>query len=212
VRVLLCLMRVFAVVSTLGTLLLFGILSGCSGDAQPDHQAEWRTVLQQKPAATGSDASLAHKQVYADSVRAFVGKHPNHSRARNVWRRLQLEFARDLGAIGRDQDAIRYYRAVLADDPENEEARRGLASAANRLAVTREKLLRIEKGMSQRQVAAILGRPVPGWSAINRRPEATFDAWYYRTSSGGVAAVYFRDGRVLAAEESSHARISRLGS
>jgi hypothetical protein len=169
-------------------------------------------VLQHKPAATTSNASPTHKQVYADSVRAFVRKHPNHSRARNVWQRLQLEFARDLAAIGRDRDAIRYYRAVLADHPENEEARRGLALAANRLAVTRDKLLRIDKGMSQRQVASILGRPMPGWSVSNRRPEAKFEAWYYRTSSGGVAAVYFRDGKVLAAEESSHARISRLGS
>jgi len=47
---------------------------------------------------------------------------------------------------------------------------------------------------------------------VVRRPEATFDAWYYRTTSGGVAAVYFRDGIVFAAEESSHVRISRLGS
>lgn len=205
-------MRVFAVVSGLLLLLGSGVVSGCTGDAQPDHQAEWRSVLQHKPAATASDASPAHKQIYADSVRAFVHKHPNHGRARDVWARLQLEFAQDLSAIGRDRDAIRYYRAVLVDHPENEQARLGLAVSANRLAVTREKLLRIEKGMSQRQVASILGRPMPGWTAMNRRLEATFDAWYYPTSSRGVAAVYFRDGKVLAAEESSHARISRMGS
>ena len=201
-------MRVSAPVS--GLLLLFAL--GCAGDAQPDHQAEWRGVLQHKAAATATDATPVHKQVYADSVRAFEQKHPNHGRARDVWQRLQLEFAGDLAAIGRYQDAIRYYRAVLADSPENEEARRGLALAADRLAVTREKLLGLEKGMSQRQVASVLGRPMPGWSAQNRRPEATFDAWYYRTSSGGVAAVYFRDGKVFAAEESSHARLGRLGS
>jgi hypothetical protein len=201
-------MRVFALVS--GLLLLFACR--CSGDAQPDHQAEWRNVLQHKPAATASDATSAHRQVYADSVRAFVRKHPNHDRARDVWQRLQLEFADDLASLGRYQDAIRYYRAVLADHPDDEGARRGFAIAANRLAVTREKLLGLEKGMSQRQVASVLGRPMPGWSAENRRPEATFEAWYYRTTSGGVAAVYFRDGKVFAAEESSQARIGRLGS
>jgi hypothetical protein len=205
-------MRVYALVSSVLALLGGVVLSGCAGDGQPDHQAEWRTVLQHKTAATAPDASPAHKQVYADSVRAFVRKHPNHSRAQGVWQRLELEFARDLTAIGRYQDAIRYYRAVLIDNPESEEARRGLAIAADRLAVTREKLLGIEKGMSQREVASALGHPMPGWSATNRRPEATFDAWYYRTTTGGVAAVYFRDGVVFAAEESSHIRISRLGS
>ncbi|HKR66023.1 MAG TPA: tetratricopeptide repeat protein [Thermoanaerobaculia bacterium] len=201
-------MRVFPLVSAVFLL----IAAACAGDVQPDHQAEWRGVLQHKQAATATDASAAHKQVYADSVRAFVQKHPNHSRAREVWERLQLEFADDLMSLGRYQDAIRYYRAVLADHPDNDEARRGLAIAADRLAVTREKLLGLEKGMSQRQVASVLGRPIPGWSARNRRAEATFEAWYYRTSSGGVAAVYFRDGKVFAAEESSHARIGRLGS
>jgi tetratricopeptide (TPR) repeat protein len=201
-------MRVFAVVS--GVFLLFA--SGCAGDAQPDHQAEWRSVLQHKPAATASDATPVHKQVYADSVRAFVQKHPNHGRAREVWERLQLGFADDLAALGRYQDAIRYYRGVLADHPDNERARRGLALAADRLAVTREKLLGLEKGMSQRQVVSVLGRPMPGWLAENRRPEATFEAWYYRTTSGGVAAVYFRDGKVFGAEESSQARLGRLGS
>ena len=205
-------MRVYALVSSLLVLLGGSLLSGRSDDAQPDHQAEWRTVLKRKTAAAAPDASPVHKQVYADSVRAFVQKHPNHSRAQGVWQRLELEFARDLTAIGRYQDAIRYYRAVLAEHPENEEARRGLAIAADRLAVTREKLLGIEKGMSQREVASLIGRPMPGWLATNRRPEATFDAWYYRTTTGGVAAVYFRDGKVFAAEESSHVRISRLGS
>jgi hypothetical protein len=201
-------MRLFAFVC--GLLML--VASGCADDAQPDHQAEWRNVLHHKPAATASDASLAHKQIYADSVRAFVQKHPNHSRARMVWQRLQLEFAGDLAAIGRYREAIRFYRAVLEDHPENDEARLGLARAADHLAVTHRKLLGVEKGMSQRQVASVLGRPLPGWSAENRRPEATFEAWYYRTSSGGVAAVYFRDGRVFGAEESSDARIGRLGS
>jgi hypothetical protein len=205
-------MRVFAVVSAALALLACAVVWACTGDAQPDHQAEWRMVLQHKTAATASDATAEHKQVYADSVRAFVRKHPNHGRAREVWDRLQLEFARDLSAIGRDRDAIRYYRAVLVDDPENDEARRGLALCANRLAVTHQKLLAIEKGMSQREVASLLGRPLPGWSATNRRPEATIDAWYYRTSSGSIAAVYFRDGKVFAAEESSNARISRMAS
>lgn len=180
--------------------------------AQSDHQAEWRDVLERKRAAVSPDAKPEHKQVYADSVRAFVEKHPDHGRGREVWQRLQLEFADDLAAMGRHQDAIRFYRAVLQHDPSNEDASRGLATAVARLAVSREKLLALEKGMSQREVASILGKPIPGWSVKNERPEATFEAWYYRTRGGAVAGVYFRDGKVFAAEESSDAKLGRLGS
>lgn len=190
-------------------LLLFGF--GCTGrDAQPDHQAEWRDVLQHKRAAVAPDAKPEHKQVYADSVRAFVQRHPDHSRARVVWQRLQLEFAADLAAMGRYQDAIRFYRAVLEHDAANEEASRGLATAVERLAVSRDKLLQLRKGMSEREVASILGKPMPGWTARRDRAEATIEAWYYRTRGGGVAGVYFRDGKVFAAEETSNAKLGRL--
>lgn len=193
--------------------LLLIVFAACADrDAQPDHQAEWRNVLVHKPAAVAPDAGPEQKQLYADSVRAFVEKHPDHGRAREVWQRLQLEFADDLAALGRHQDAIRFYRAVLQHDPSNAHATRGLAAAVESLAVTRETLLELEKGMSQRQVASILGRPMPGWSAKNKRPEATFEAWYYRTRGGAVAAVYFRNGKVFAAEETSNARLGRLGS
>jgi hypothetical protein len=66
--------------------------------------------------------------------------------------------------------------------------------------------------MSQREVAAILGKSMPGWSAKNKRPEATIEAWYYRTRGGGVAGIYFREGKVFAAEETSDAKLARLGS
>lgn len=193
--------------------LLLIVFAACADrNAQTDHQAEWRDVLQHKRAAVSPDAKPEHKQVYADSVRAFVQKHPDHGRAREVWQRLQLEFADDLAAMGRHQDAIRFYRAVLEHDSTNEHATRGLATAVDRLAISREKLLALEKGMSQREVAALLGRPMPGWSAKNKRPEATFEAWYYRTRGGAVAGVYFRDGKVFAAEENSSAKLGRLSS
>ena len=202
-------MRVFPVVSLAAALAL----AACGGgEVQPDHQAEWHQVLEQKKAATAPDAPVAHKQAYADSVRAFVHKHPDHGRAREVWQRMQLEFADELADHGRNQDAIRIYRAVLGHDSTNEHARQGLAAAAARLAITREKLLSVEKGMSHREVAKLLGKPIPGWIVEKTRASVDYEAWYYRTSGGGVAAVYFREGKVFAAEEASNALHGRLGS
>lgn len=192
--------------------LLALLVTACGPQRPHDHQSEWRDVLRHKPAAVAPDASPEHKQVYADSVRAFVVKHPNHSRAAEVWQRLQLEFADDLAGAGRYQDAIRIYRSVLTNHPENDRARSGLALAAARLAVTREGLLALRKGMSHRQVASLLGKPIPGWSVKNRRAGTTFEAWYYRTRTGALAGVYFRDGIVFAAEETSNERLGRLGS
>jgi hypothetical protein len=198
--------------TVLATLLVLLTTACADRGTDADHQNEWRGVLQHKKAAASPDASPKHKQVYADSVRAFVQKHPDHGRAREVWHRLQLEFADDLAAAGRHQDAIRFYRAVLTHEPKNDHAREGLARSVERLAISREKLLALEKGMTHREVASILGKPMPGWTAENRRPEAKFEAWYYRTRGGGVAAVYFRQGKVFAAEENSNAKLGRLGS
>ncbi|HYH06754.1 MAG TPA: hypothetical protein VEK11_06770 [Thermoanaerobaculia bacterium] len=201
-------MRVFPNVFACAALLALA----CGGQPPRDHQAEWRDVLRHKAAAVSPGATPEQKQAYADSVRAFVEKHPDHSRAQQVWLRLQLEFADDLAAVGRHRDAIRFYRGVLVRHPENEDARRGLARAADRIAIGRDKLLTLEKGMSHRQVAHLLGKPLPGWTVENRRGGTTFEAWYYRTRTGSIAGVYFRDGRVFAAEEASNARLGRLGS
>jgi len=203
-------MRVFPVVSAVVAAL--AIACGGGQKSAPDHQAEWRDVLRHKDAADSPNATSTHKQVYADSVRAFVQKHPNHGRAAEVWERMQLEFADDLAAVGRNHDAIRFYRAVLEKDAANEHARRGLAVAVDRLAVSRDKLQSLEKGMTEREVAHILGKPLPGWSVRTERSEADYEAWYYRTRAGSVAAVYFRDGKVLAAEEASNAPLAKLGS
>ncbi len=174
---------------------------------QPGHQSEWRDVLRHKKVASTQPTPRA-RQVYADALSSFVRRHPGHSRAREVYDRIQLEFANDLSALGRYQDAIRFYRAVLVSDPRNDSARRGLDVALDRLAVTHEKLVGIEVGMSQKDVAHILGKPIPGWTVKTDRPSATNEAWYYRTTDGGVAAIYFREGRVFAAEEKSQARVS----
>src|SRR5688572_7107069 len=99
-------------------LLILIFAFGCAQETpEPDHQAEWRQVLQQKKKAVAAEASTLHKQAYADSLTAFVRRYPNHSRARQVYHHIQLEFADELMSLGRHQDAIRFYRSVLAHDP-----------------------------------------------------------------------------------------------
>ena len=181
-------------------------LAGCGGRSEPDHQSEWIDVLRHKQKAVSPAASPRDKQVYADSVSAFVQRHPNHGRAREVYDRIRLEFADELFEVRRFQDSIRFYRAILAGNPDHEAARRGLSAALDHLAVSREKLLKLEKGMSRRQVAHVLGKPVPGWTVEKKRSGVSSEAWYYRTTTGSIAGVYFRDGKVFAAEENSQAK------
>ena len=64
--------------------------------------------------------------------------------------------------------------------------------------------------MSQHDVAKILGKPIPGWTARNDKRDPPTEAWYYRKKDGGIAGVYFRDGELFAAEENSHAKLVPL--
>ena len=183
--------------------------SGGSRDAA-DNQTEWLHVLRHKQAAAAPNAPPKAKQVYADTLGAFVLRHPMHSRAREVYQHIQIDFARELASLGRYQDAVRIYRAVLVHDPRNVAALRGLSDAVDHLAVSHEKLMALEKGMSQRDVANLLGKPIPGWQVRNDRPDTTMESWYYRRTGGGVAGVYFRDGVLFAAEENSQAKLAPL--
>jgi hypothetical protein len=177
---------------------------------QADSQADWQHVLSRKKAAASPTASSREKQIYADTLGAFLQKHPTHGRARLVYRRIQLDFASELASLGRYQDAIGFYKAVLAHDPGNEEANRGVAEALDRLAVTKAKLLALEKGMTQHQVSQLLGKPVPGWKVRNDRRDTVIESWYYRTVDGGVAGVYFRGGVLFAAEPASNEKLASL--
>ena len=125
--------------------------------------ADWLHVLHHKKAAVAPNARRAESRSTPTRSAHSCSKHRTHSRAREVYQHIQLDFARELPSLGRYQDAIRFYRAVLAHDPAE---RRGDAAASadavDRLAVSREKLLALEKGMSQHEVAQLLGKPIPG--------------------------------------------------
>ena len=176
-------------------LALFG--AACGANNAPDHVSEWLRVLNRKKAAAAPNSTQFKKQMYADSLAAFVARNPEHSRAR----RQSHSTATDSYRPARPDPEV---GAVF------EEALRGLAASLDRLTVSRQKLLALEKGMSQRDVAHLLGKPIPGWTARTKRPDCTIEAWYYRTKDRGVAGVYFRDGTLFAAEENSHAKLVPL--
>jgi hypothetical protein len=193
------------------TLIALAAVS-CSGGNHDvaDNSSEWLHVLRHKQAASAPNAPVQARQVYADTLGAFVQKHPTHGRAREVYQHIQIDFARELASLGRYQDAIHLYQAVLAHDPKNIAAQQGLGDAVEHLAVTHEKLLALQKGMSEREVAHLLGKPIPGWQVRSDRPDSRIDSWYYRRTGGGVAGVYFRDGILFAAEENSQAKVAPL--
>ena len=182
------------------------LLVSCGRGGVGDPAADWIRVLHWKKAAVAPNATLHQKQIYADSVAAFVDTHPTHGRAHEVYREIQLDFARELSSLGRYHEAIRFYRAVLSHDASDRDATRGLTEAIDHLAVSRDKLLALQKGMSQRDVIHLLGTPIPGWTVRAQRRDSVIESWYYRNRDGGLAGVYFRDGELLAAEENSAAR------
>ncbi len=198
-------MRILPVVFS-GLLL---VIVGCGAKEEAHHRTEWRDVMSRKQVASVPNAPPAARQAYADALSAFVTRYPDHGRAREVYRRIQVEFADELAQHGRYQEAVRVYRAVLTHDPSNALATRGLNAAVANLMVTPGRLAQLERGMSRREVAQILGKPLPGWSVVRDRGDTAMEAWYYRTAAAGVAGIYFRDGKLFAAEENSQERLGR---
>src|SRR5256885_16930046 len=90
------------------------VLASCGGHSnQADNTGEWRRVLELKKGAIAQNADARVKQLYADALAAFTDKHPQHGRSREAYDRIQLDFADELSSLGRYQDSIRFYRAVL---------------------------------------------------------------------------------------------------
>src|SRR3954471_24323980 len=110
---------------------LAAVSCGGGGSDPADNSSEWLHVLHHKQAAAAPNAPVHAKQAYADTLGAFVAKHPTHSRAREGYQHIQLDFAHALPPLGRHQDAIRIYRAVLTHHPKNEAALRGMADSVD---------------------------------------------------------------------------------
>ncbi|HXI13323.1 MAG TPA: hypothetical protein VNM92_11885 [Thermoanaerobaculia bacterium] len=194
----------------LPSLLILFLLISCRREVQDDSLTDWLHVLKQKKAAPLASGPSAGRQAYAKSLHNFVVKHPTHGRGRHVYEDFQMQFARDLVSMGRGRDAVRFYRSVLQRNPANRQAREELTTTIDRLSVSTDKLESLTKGMTQREVAERLGKPLPGWtrSVVKRSKRA--ESWYYPREGRGVAGVHFYDGRLLTAELDSEERLPGL--
>lgn len=189
-------------------LLVLSIGSFCR--SEPDREpADWRIVLSRKKAvARYEDARvLQARQAYVDALRDFCRRYPTHSRAREVYREVELEFARELLARGDYEQATRFFESALLDDPANRQIQRELAEARRLRFLTPETLERLRQGMRQHEVALLLGHPLPGWERTLRKGNKTVVSWYYRRADGGVGGLFFADGKLFAAEYDKPVRL-----
>jgi tetratricopeptide (TPR) repeat protein len=190
-------------------LLLLTALAGCGGHRAGDEvQREWLRVLDTKRACIRG-GSAAAKQAWVDALSSFASRFPDHQRAQAVYSAAELDFARALCDRGRYSNAIPYYRQSVARDPQNRAALEGLKIARERQFVLAAALGELRNGMARDEVAAILGLPPPGWSKTIRKSGNTEESWYYRRAGGGVAGVFFTNGKLFAAEYDGPVKLAR---
>jgi tetratricopeptide (TPR) repeat protein len=184
------------------SLLLF-CLACTAPPPQPDTTVEeWRGVVALKAAAHLNGSTAAHQQ-FADGLLDFLQRNPEHGRAIEVYSELQLELARQHSDAGAFEEAMKYYEDLLGREPDREDARRELEIIQSRLALSSPQIESITRGMTPDQVVELLGGPRPGWTRSTDRPSGRFESWFYRNVDGGIAAVHFEKGRVLAADFST---------
>lgn len=90
--------------------------------------------------------------------------------------------------------AIEIYETALAVDSDNEKLKAALADAEAKRFMTEERLAGVEKGMTEDEVVAVLGRPYT--RNVKNYPETKVTAWFYPTDDAGNAAgVFFKPGK-----------------
>lgn len=166
---------------------------------QPELDHEWISVLELKRQFLTSTETVA-RQRYVDALARFVALHPEHQRARQVYEETELAFARDLCSRGLYANALPYYEHAAARSPRNRAIRAELTIAREHLSISKEKFSALRPGMKAAEVVALLGQPPPGWAKSTRKRQSVEESWYYRRPDGGVASVFFHNGKLLTAE------------
>jgi hypothetical protein len=180
------------------------LLVACAVPEVDDPVADWNQVLVRKRIVerASQERALVARQRYVDALRDFVARHPEHQRAREVYRTTQLDYARQLTAHGRYDEAVAIADNVIERDGAIREAVALKREATERRSVHPSRLASLRRGMSESDVEKILGSPPPGWKRQLRSGSASVSAWYYRRPDGGTAGVFFRAGRLFHADGS----------
>lgn len=122
---------------------------------------------------------------------------PGQARSGDDRRVLDVKIAEDLAAAeefiregGDYGHAIQIYRDLAALDPGNAHVAAALAAAEAGRTLSPERLASLKKGMNRDQVRATLG--MPHLKNIQTFEEQGVVAWFYPTTAGGTAGVYFQ--------------------
>ncbi len=197
-------MRLFGILCAIALLVVAVVMASTSPEA-PELQQQWLSVLgakkkYQDSVLSGAADKELKRQQWADAVVSFVHLHPDHGRARAVHEEIVLHRARELAAAGRQEEAVSFYRALLARNQNSETPRKELQELLSRKTLTREKISQLRAGMSRREVIGILGEPPVGWTRQTVRGQERSESIYYPAGSGTVAALFFTDDELFAAE------------
>ncbi|MBI2213326.1 MAG: hypothetical protein HYU52_06740 [Acidobacteria bacterium] len=98
--------------------------------------------------------------------------------------------------LARYDRAINMYRSALYIDPNNAEAKSKLELAESRRYVVPDKFAKVQSGMRESEVQALVGDPREDWIRQKIEGSRVFSVWIYPRRDGGAAAVYFERGVV----------------
>lgn len=171
-------------------------LASCSMDEGEEQRLAWSEVQAKRAAYQSAPASerLAAKQRWADAVREYLRRWPEHPAAVRTWNALQLDFAEQLEANGHFAEAERHYSDLLQRVPHQPRAAKGLERVRRRQTLSRDDFQKLSEGMTTSEVAEFFGLPRPGWDKIAHRDGERIESWYYRDAAGTIRGVHFREG------------------
>ncbi len=140
---------------------------------------------------------------YYDQLTTFLQKHPDHQEAISAYIEASMKGIHALVMEGKYKSAkenIDYMKTLAQNDPRLDTWSN---EAGEMMVVTKEEFDLVDNNMTYDDVISILGYPpLPFGLKTNELKKAgkTFFvvSFFYKNEDGGVAAIYFRDGKVYA--------------
>ena len=179
------------------------------GQITADYQ--WIETLrksQPKPAANASrkqmiEAALVNLEKLQPTYDAFAARVEEYfrrtkdARAATLLAREKIMMGDEyMGVLSRYDRAIESYKAALAIDPQNGDAKQRIALAESRRYVSMSAFATIKKGMKEDDVRNLVGLPREDWIKQVVQNNRVYSVWIYPKADGGASAIYFDNGVV----------------